>query len=214
MFDLIIERLPELQKLESTVSDLGRKHGEASARVQGLALRTGQAREHDLNAEAVALNSGRRPPKSTEPALREQSEGAARDLEVLARRLALAQGDRGRYLSENHATILSLLGEAHAEEGQRVAAAASEALEALLAYHRAEDAARDLQRRHPAPQEENRGGPQSVSVVWGGLTTQNLTGRPARGTLEGTLRQLISLGEATVVEAGAEDDDEGGEDAA
>jgi hypothetical protein len=214
MFDQVVEKLPELQRLETTVSALERKHGESQGRVQALALKVQQAREDDLNREALALNSGRKPPNATEPALREQSEGAGRDLEVLSRRLALAQADRGRYISEHHAEILSLLSQAHAAEGARVAAAASEALEALLAYHRAEDAARDLQRRHPAPQEENRGGPQSVSVVWGGLTTQNLTGGPARGTLEGTLRQLISLGEATVVEAGAEDDDEGGEDAA
>ncbi len=214
MFDLIIERLPELQKLESTVAALERKHAEASARVQALAHKTAQARELDLNAEAVALNRGRKPPNATEPGLAEQLEGAGRDAEVLGRRLALAQGDRARYLSENHAEILGLLAEAHAEEGQLVAEAAEAALEGLLRRFAAEDAARDLQRRHPAPAAENTGGPESVSVVWGALTTQNLTGGPPRGTLEGTLRQLISMGAGTVVEAGAENDDESGENAA
>jgi hypothetical protein len=212
MFDQIVESLPELQKIEATVSDLERKHGQATARVEGLALRTAQAREHDLNAEAAALNAGRKPPNASEPGLREQSEGAARDAEVLARRLALAVADRGRYLSDNHATILRLLEAAHAAEGQRVAAAASEALAALLAYHGAEDAARNLQRLHPAPQEENWGSPESTSVVWGALTTRNFTGGPQRGNLESTLQYLISLGAPTVV--GAVEDDEGGEDAA
>ena len=210
MFDQIVEKLPELQRLEATASDLEGKHGQAQARVQALALRTGQAREHDLNAEAVALNADRRPPKPTEPALREQSEGAARDAEVLARRLALAVADRGRYLSENHGEILGLLEAAHAAEGQRVSAAAEAALEALLAYHRAEDAARDLARRHPAPALENSGGPESIAVVWGALTTQNAGGGPSRGSLEGTLRHLVSLGAGTVVgavEEGEDDDD-------
>ncbi len=209
MFEAIIEKLPELRKLEATVSDLERQHGEASARVQSLVRRAGQAREHDLNAEAAALNADRRPPKPTEPGLREQLEGAAREAEVLERRLRLAEGDRARYLSEHHGEILARLEAAHAAQGERVAAAASEALNALEAYHKAEDDARNLQRLHPAPAQENTGGPESVSVVWGNLTTQNVSGGPQRGTLEGTLQYLVSLGAGTVVEAV-----EGGEDAA
>ncbi len=205
MLDLIIEGLPELEKLEGTVTDLERKYAQAQARVQALAHKSAQARENDLNLEAAALNAGRKSPNPTEPALREQSEGAARDAEVLARRLALAVADRGRYLSDNHATILSLLEAAHAAEGQRVAAAASEALEALLAYHKAEDDARNLARLHPRPAAENTGGPESTSVVWGALTTRNYAGGPARGDLEGTLQYLISLGAPTIVEGGGED---------
>jgi hypothetical protein len=204
MLEAIIEKLPELQKLESTVADLEAKHGQAQARVQALAHKTGQARETDLNLEAVALNAGRKPPQPTEPALAEQLEGAGRDAEVLQRRLALAVAERGRYLAENHAEILALLEAAHAEEGQRVAEAAEAALEGLLRRFAAEDAARSLQRLHPAPQPENVGGPESVSVVWGSLTTQNVGGEN-RGALEGTLRQLISMGAGTVVEAGGED---------
>ncbi len=129
----------------------------------------------------------------------------------MARRLALAVGDRGRYISEHHGEILGLLGAAHAAEGERVAAAASEALAALAAYHGAEDDARNLQRLHPAPAPENVGGPQNSVTVWGALTTRNYAGGPQRGDLEGTLQYLISLGGATIVEAGAE---EGEEDAA
>jgi hypothetical protein len=207
MFEAIIGGLPELKKLEAAVTDLERKHGQAAARVQGLALRTAQAREHDLNAEAVALNAGRKPPNATEPALAEQLEGAGRDAEVLGRRLTLAVADRGRYISENHEVILGLLGAAHAAEGERVAAAASEALAALAAYHGAEDAARNLARLHPRPAAENTGGPESTSVVWGALTTRNYAGGPQRGDLEGTLQYLVSLGAGTVVGAVEEGED-------
>ncbi len=208
MLEAIIGKLPELKKLEATVADLERKHAEASARVQALAVKTATAREADLDREAAALNAGRRPPNATEPALREQSEGAARDAEVLARRLALAVADRGRYLFEHHELILGRLAEAHAAEGQRVSAAAEAALAALTAYHRAEDDARNLQRLHPAPSPENTSGPESTSVVWGALTTRNFTGGPNRGDLEGTLQYLISLGFPTIVEGGGEDDED------
>ena len=208
MFDLIIESMPELQKLEATVAELERKHGESQARVQSLALRAAQAREFDLNAEAVALNSGRTAPKPTEPRLAEQLADAGRDGEVLERRLRLAETDRALYLSEHHKEILSLLSQAHGEHGERVAAAATQALEALLDYHRAEDDARDLQRRHPAPSPENSGGPQSTVTVWGPQTTQNVAGGPHRGDLEGTLRYLISLGAPTIVEGNAEEDND------
>ena len=206
MLEQIIEKLPELKKLESTVAALERAHGEASARVQALAVKTTTAREADLDREALALNAGRKPPNATEPALREQLEGAGRDLEVLARRLALAVGDRGRYISEHHGEILSLLAESHAAQGERVAAAATEALAALEALHKSEDDARNLQRLHPAPAPENVGGPQNSVIVWGALTTRNYAGGPQRGELEGTLRYLVSLGAGTVVGA-VEDSD-------
>ncbi len=77
MLDLIIEGLPELEKLEGTVTDLERKYAQAQARVQALAHKSAQARENDLNLEAAALNAGRKSPNPTEPALREQSERAA-----------------------------------------------------------------------------------------------------------------------------------------
>ncbi len=206
MLELIIEKLPELEKLESTVAALERAHGEASARVQALAVKTATAREADLDREALALNAGRRPPNPQEPDLSEQLEGAARDAEVLQRRLALALADRGRYLSEHHEEILSLLQLAHAEESQRVAAAAEQALEALLALFKSEDDARGLARLHPAPAPENVGGPQNSVTVWGALSTRNYAGGPQRGELEGTLRYLVSLGAGTVVGA-VEDSD-------
>ncbi len=207
MFEQVIKGLPELQTIEKTIDGLERKHGEAQARVQSLAHKTGQAREDDLNRVALALNAGRKPPTPTEPALAEQLEGAARDAEVLERRLRLAQGDRDRYISENHELLLGLLGESHATEGQLVAAAAEKALAALLRRFEAEDAARNLQRLHPAPAAENSGAPESISIVFGSITTANVGGEN-RGALEGVLRQLISMGEGTVVEGGAEEGDD------
>ncbi len=207
MFEAIIGKLPELQKLESTVADLESKHGEASARVQALAHKTAQALEDDLNREASALNAGRKVPNPQEPALREQAEGAGRDAEVLARRLALAQGEKARYLATHHAEILALLAEAHESEGRRVAEAAETALQGLLRRFAAEDAARNLQRLHPAPAAENTGGPESMSIVFGSITTANVGGQN-RGALEGVLRQLVAMGEGTVVEAGGEDDED------
>jgi chromosome segregation ATPase len=208
MYEQIIEGLPELQKIEATVAALEREHAEATARVQSLSLRAAQALEDDLNREATALNRGRKVPSATEPHLREQLDSAARDLEVLSRRLTLAQTDRALYISQHHKEIMGLLEAAHGAEGARVAAAAEAALTALTAYHRAEDDARNLQRLHPAPAQENVGGPESVSIVWGALTTQNLTGGTPRGTLEGVLRQLVALGAPTVIEAGGEDDED------
>jgi hypothetical protein len=208
MFDQIIQRLPELATLEATVTDLERKHTEGQARVQALAVKTAQAKENDLNREALALNRGRKVPKPTEPALAEQLAGAQRDLQVLERRLALANSARALYLAEHHAEILGLLERAHRAEGAKVAAAATEALGALAAYHLAEDSARNLQRLHPAPAQENVGSPESVSVVFGHVNTRNFTGGPQRGVLEGTLQYLISLGAATVVGAVEEGDDD------
>jgi hypothetical protein len=205
MFDQIVEKLPDLQRLETTVTELERKHAEGSARVQALAHKTAQAREDDLNREALALNAGRKPPNTSEPALAEQLAGAQRDLQVLERRLTLANSDRALYISQHHKEIMGLLEAAHGAEGARVAAAAEAALAALAAYHKAEDDARNLQRLHPAPSPENVGSPESTSVVWGHVNTRNYAGGPQRGDLEGTLQYLISLGGATIVEAGAEE---------
>lgn len=205
MFEQIIESLPALAKIEAAIAALEQEHATVQGRVAGLASKVQQARETDLNGEAAALNAGRKVPKPQEPPLREQLEGAQRDLEVLSRRLSLANSDRARHISEHHERILSLLKAAHSAEGTKVAAAATEALAALLKRFQAEDAARNLARLHPAPALENTGGPESHVTIWGNLTTQNMGG-PNRGALEGTLRQLIGMGEATVV-GSVEDDD-------
>jgi hypothetical protein len=72
-------------------------------------------------------------------------------------------------------------------------------LEDLLRYFKAEDDARAMTRLVPAAAPENTGEPQKAVTVWGSVTTQSFGGGPARGSLEGTLRYLASLGGASVV---------------
>jgi hypothetical protein len=204
VFELIADKLPELQRLEQVVADLEQERTEALGRHAQLVQEVATAREDDLNREAAALNASKQPPKPKEPALRSQLEGAQRELEVLERRLALAQAVRARFIQSNHERLAALLMEAQASEGERVAEGAAKVLENLLVYFKAEDDIRALRRLVPAPVEENTGAPERVTAVWGSLTTRNITGGPARGDLEGTLRYLISLGETTVVGEDAE----------
>jgi hypothetical protein len=207
VFELIADKLPELQRLEQVVATPEQERTEAQGHHAQLVQEVAAVREDDLTTEAAALNAGKKPPKPKEPALRSQLEGAQRRLEVLERRLALAQADRARFIQSNHERLAGLLAEAQASEGERVAEGAAKVLENLLVYFRAEDDLRALGRLVPAPAEENTGAPERVTAVWGSLTTRNITGGPAREDLESVLRYLESLGETTVVgedsEAGA-----------
>jgi hypothetical protein len=204
VFELIADKLPELQRLERVVANLEQERTEALGRHAQLVQEAATAREDDRNREAAALNASKKPPKPKEPALRSQLEGVERELEVLERRLALAQADRARFIQSNHERLAALLMEAQASEGERVAEGASQVLADLLRYFKAEDDIRALRRLVPAPAEENTGAPERVTAVWGSLTTRNITGGPARGDLEATLRYLVSLGETTVVGEDAE----------
>jgi chromosome segregation ATPase len=207
VFELIITEVPELQRLEEAVAALEREHGEASARVQGLANRVLEARERDLDGEAAALNRGRKPPKPKEPELRSQLDSAQRELEVLERRLTLAGSDRSRYIQEHHAELVRLLAQARDAEGENIAEGASRVLEDLLRYFKCEDDARAMRRLIPEPVQENTGEPERAVAVWGPVGTQTVTGGPRRGDLEGALRYLVSLGGGTVVGEGAEGSD-------
>jgi DNA repair exonuclease SbcCD ATPase subunit len=207
MFELVMDQLPELQRLEQAVANIERERTEALGRHAQLVQEVAAVREDDLNRVAAALNAGKKPPKPREPQLRSQLEGVERELEVLERRLALAQADRARFIQSNHERLAGLLAEAQASEGERVAEGASQVLADLLRYFQAEDDIRALRRLVPAPVEENVGAPARTTAVWGPMTTRTVTGGPPRGDLEGTLRYLESLGETTVVgedsEAGA-----------
>jgi hypothetical protein len=207
VFELIISEVPELARLEQAVAKLEREHGEASARVAALSNKVLVTREDDLNREALALNSGRKPPKRKEPELRSQLESAQRELEVLERRLTLAGSDRSRYIQEHGEELMRLLARAQAAEGEKVAEGASKVLEDLLRYFKCEDDARAMRRLIPEPVEENTGEPQKTVAVWGPVGTQTVTGGPRRGDLEGALRYLVSLGGGTVVGEGAEGSD-------
>jgi hypothetical protein len=87
---------------------------------------------------------------------------------------------------------------------ERVAEGARQVLADLLRYFKAEDDIRAMRRLVPAPVQENTGAPERSVAVWGNLTTRNITGGPARGDLEATLRYLEILGETTVVGEDAE----------
>jgi len=206
MFESIIEKVPDLQRLEQAVESLQQQQAAQQAKVAALANKAAQAREDDLNREALALNNGRKAPKPKEPELRSQLESAQRELEVLERRLTLAGSDRSRYIQEHHEELMGLLMEAQAAEGKKVGEGAATVLEDLLRYFKAEDDLRAMRRLVPAPSEaaENTGEPQRAVTVWGNVTTQNFGGGPARGSLEGTLRYLASFGAATVVGEDAE----------
>jgi hypothetical protein len=144
MFELIMDQLPELQRLEQAVANIEQERAEAQGRHAQLVQEVAAVREDDLNREAAALNDGRKVPKPKEPELRSQLEGAQRRLEVLERRLALAQADRSRYIHEHHEELSRLLMEAQDAEGERVAEGASQVLADLLRYFKAEDDIRAL----------------------------------------------------------------------
>ena len=204
MFDSIIEKVPELSRLEQAVGALQQQQAAAQAKVAALSNKVQQAREDDLNREALALNRGGKAPKPKEPALRSQLERAQREQEVLERRLTLAGSERSHYVQGHSERLTRLLAAAQAAEGEKVAGGAATVLEDLLRYFRAEDDARAMRRLIPAPAPENTGAPQKSVTVWGPMTTNNVTGGPPRGELEGTLRYLASLGAGTVVGEDAE----------
>jgi chromosome segregation ATPase len=204
MFESIIQKVPELSRLEEAVGALQQEQGAAQAKVAALSNKVAQAREDDLNREALALNSGRRAPKPKEPELRAQLESAQREQDVLERRLTLAGSERSRYVQGHSERLMRLLAGAQAAEGEKVAEGAATVLEDLLRFFKAEDDARALRRLVPAPARENTSGPEKSVTVWGPMSTQNVTGGPARGDLEGSLRYLASLGGGTVVGEDAE----------
>jgi hypothetical protein len=203
VFEQILSKVPELGRLQATLANLQQEHQNAQGRVHGLAMRAEQAREDDLNREAVALNAGTRPPKPQEPRLRGQLESAQRELEILTRRLALAESDRSRFVQEHHERLAALLEEAQEEEREEVAVRASALLENLLRLYAVEDSSRALARLHPpgGPQPENTGEVQaSPHTTILGPMTQRSEGAPRRGDLESALRYLGSLGPATEID--------------
>ncbi len=202
MFESIIQKVPDLQRLEQAVADLQRQQAASQAKAAALSNKVAQAKEDDLNREALALNRGGKAPKPKEPALRSQLESAQRELEVLERRLSLAGSERSRYIQEHGEELMSLLAGAQAAEGEKVAEGAATVLEDLLRRFKAEDDARAMSRLIPAPAPENTGEPQRAVTVWGPMTTQNVTGGPARGDLEGTLRYLAGLGSSATTVVG------------
>jgi len=156
MFESIIEKVPDLQRLEQAVGALQQEQAASQAKAAALSNKAAQAREDDLNREALALNSGRRAPKPKEPELRSQLESAQRELEVLERRLTLAASERSRYIQEHGEELTRLLAGAQAAEGEKVAEGAATVLEDLLRYFKAEDDARPCGGSYPLPHRRTR----------------------------------------------------------
>jgi hypothetical protein len=211
------ERLSELLQ---AVASIEQERSEAAARVAELEAAARQAAEGDLNAEALALNRGRKPPKAKEPEVRSQLEGAARRLAVLDRRLELANADAARYKSEHASRLLEQVQAAKIDLARRVAELAAPLSEALESYQQPDLDARELRPYLEVPAPENSGEPTSTTAVWGPMSTADLIGAGENvggmtiGQLTAAVAELTGLparlgDEATIV-GDADDEDVGG----
>jgi hypothetical protein len=197
VLEQIVDSIPELRDLDSTVRTLEEDHAKAVAKVQALLQKVGEAKESDITREAEALNAGRRPPPKSAPKLEEQLRDADYEVSVYQRRLQLATADRGTYIREHLPELLGKLKEAHGEEAGKLSRSATGALRHLGGVHKAEDDARELQRMFPAPVEENTSEAASlttISTISPVQSTANIQPGRRRGELEQTLQFLIGCG--------------------
>jgi hypothetical protein len=211
MLESITSRMPELRELEDQIAKLTADQQQSQAKVEALQRRVLETREDDISRAAAALNRGKAAPPPKEAEVRAQLENAAYELEIVSRRLQLAQSDLSRFVSEHREEIAHHLRAVHAEETRRVSEGAERVLSEVLAMYQTEDEARQLARIYPEPQPEPEQFPeaQSLTTIWPLQSTQNFGGGPMRGDVQGVLEYLRSLGEASVAEVGpteAEDD--------
>jgi chromosome segregation ATPase len=191
MFQLIDDQ--GLRQLEQRVASLERERGQVEAEAHRLRMQVQQAREHDLNAEALALNAGKKPAEPTEPVLRAQLEDAERRVEVLQRRLQLAQSATATYVAEHRDELREAL---IAALGARAHELAEHARAAAQLFGEIMDNQRPLRRElaPPTPVEEATGTGQNT-VDFGGIVSRaNVYGEPhQRGDVEAVLGYLASL---------------------
>jgi hypothetical protein len=204
MFELI--EVPELQRLQQKVASLEQERNEAEARAGQLRLAVRDAREEDITAEALALNSGKKPPKAREPELRAQLEGAERRRDVKARQHALAQAEVSKYVQAHHGELLEAILEAERREAAAVSEGARELLGKLGRYYALDEDRKRMKPMLPGPPETGPPGSEpgaKLTTMYGGLqTTRSVMGAgPPRGTIEEMLRHLVSLGDADRAEA-------------
>lgn len=220
MFESIREQVPELARLQAAAAELEQEVYEASNRVAQLQSAVASAREDDLNNEALALNRGRKPPKAKEPEVRAQLEGAQRRLEVLQRRLQLAESDVARYISENAHTLSRLVSEAKAARAREVSELAAPLAKALHDYQMPDADARALRPYVEGPQAENSGEPQDSVYFLGPMRRENAFGTDriageTIGRLQALVSELVGLaaryeqGDVTVVGPTPEESGEG-----
>jgi hypothetical protein len=174
----------EFQRLAERAASLEQERGQVAGEAHRLRLQAQQAREHDLNAEAVALNAGEKPPKPTEPDIRRKLEDTERRLEVLRRRLPLAQSDVAVYISEHRGELRESL---IAALGDRAHQLAEHARAAAQLYGEIMDNQRPLRKElaPPAPQEEAAGPGRNTVDILGVANRTNVYGEPyERGHIE------------------------------
>jgi hypothetical protein len=205
----IADKLPELRKLEDQVAQLKEGQIQEQNRLANLQQRLAEAEERDLDRTAQALNRGNKAPHRQAPKLRSQFEDSQAELSLLQRRHVLATADRSKYVAEHRDEIISLLVEERDQQARRVAEAARQALDSLLAMFAVEDEGRGVERQFATPQPAIPPATEysGAALIMGPLTTQNITGSsaPRRGELQSTLEYLISLGSETVVGEGDPD---------
>jgi hypothetical protein len=191
MFELI--DIPELRELQQKVAGLERERNEAQVQAGQLRVRVGEAHNEDLNAEALALNAGKKVPRPKAPELEAQRQEAERTLEVLERRLSLAQAEVSKYIAAHHEEIHARLTEAEQREAAKVAEAARQTLADLSRYWKLGEDRKTLKPYSQVPPDENAPA-QRLSTTVIGVRTQGAGGAgPQRGEIEGVLSHLASL---------------------
>jgi hypothetical protein len=218
MFESIHTKVPDLAQLQQVVTNLEQETHEAEGRVAQLHLEAQSAHEDDLNREATALNAGRRAPRPTEPDVRAKLEGAQRRLEVLQRRLALAQSDVARYISSHSDELVELVQKAKASKAREVSELAAPLAKALGEFQQPDLDLRALQPYLELPAQENTGEPESSITVLGPLTTRSAFGEKIAdqtiGQVQNIVTELVGLaaryeqGDTTIV-GPSEAEDEG-----
>jgi hypothetical protein len=192
MFESIHEQAPELARLQAAVAKLEQETHEAASRVAQLQTELQDTRNSDLDREALALNRGRKPPRAKAPEVEAQLQGGTRRWEVLQRRLALAQSDVARYISENADNLMRLVREAKAQKAREVSELASPLAQALHELQLPDADIRALQPHLEGPQEENFGEPQPSITVWGPQTRQTAFGERVAGMTLGQLEAVAT----------------------
>jgi hypothetical protein len=192
MFESIYEQAPELGRLQAAVTKLIQEEVEAQTRVAQLQAELEDTRNSDLDREALALNRGRRPPKPRAPEVEAQLEGATRRWEVLQRRLALAQSDVARHISEHAEDLMRLVQGAKAAKAREVSELAGPLAKALHELQLPDADMRALQPYLEGPQEENTGEPQPSITVWGPQTRATAFGERIAGQSVGQIEAIVT----------------------
>ena len=201
-----------LRELQGRSDDLTRRHAEQQATVASIRRKLEQAREDDLNREALALSNKTDKPRPKAPSVARALQDAEHDAEVLGRALEMANGELYRYLAENTQALDAKLRDAKAARAREISELAAPLLASLRDFYQVDEDAKVLK---PYRQQQTEFGdkPRDMVTILGvPHTTANVFGADRiggmeRGTLEGVIRSLADLGpqyEAASLEATSE----------